>query len=189
MAFSKLGCQVMKELDNKGINVSGLPGIGLLNHKVQWFEYVSTSIQCLVFSLYVFVEQYRIFVVRIWVYNNPWFRKNKVYGSRSITGIRVLGSVLQSTCNIKQDYQSTTIYLEKVQSTCLVLACYTSLTFNHNRLLLDYLFPFPTSCLFCSHIISIYQYSTHTILFDTHFYLTYVLSKSNQRIESYAINK
>ena len=54
--ISKLGCWVMKELDNKGINVSGFQEFGLLKHKISWVEYISNSVQCLVFSLYVFVE-------------------------------------------------------------------------------------------------------------------------------------
>ena len=46
----------MKELDNKGINVSGFQGFGLSKHKISWIEYISNSVQRLVFSLYVFVE-------------------------------------------------------------------------------------------------------------------------------------
>ena len=79
----------MKELENKGINVSRFQKLGLSKHKIQWFECVSNLVQCLIFCLYIFVEEYRIFEVRIWVYNNQWSRKNQVYGSRSITGIRV----------------------------------------------------------------------------------------------------
>ena len=54
--ISKLGCWVMKELDNKGINVSGFQGFGLSKHKIQRFDCVSNLVQCLIFSLYVFVE-------------------------------------------------------------------------------------------------------------------------------------
>ena len=54
--LSRLGCWVMKELDNKGINVSGFQEFGLSKHKISWIEYISNSVQRLVFSLYVFVE-------------------------------------------------------------------------------------------------------------------------------------
>ena len=79
----------MKELDNKGINISGFRGFGLSKHKIQWFQCVSNLVQCLIFSLYVFVEEYRIFEIRIWVHNNQWSGKNQVYDSRSITEIKV----------------------------------------------------------------------------------------------------
>ena len=46
----------MKELDNKGINISGFQRFGLSKHKIQWFEGVSNLVQCLIFNMYVFVE-------------------------------------------------------------------------------------------------------------------------------------
>ncbi|KAL8100273.1 hypothetical protein AgCh_032501 [Apium graveolens] len=38
--LSKLECWVMKELDNKGNNVSGFQGFGLSKHKISWIEYI-----------------------------------------------------------------------------------------------------------------------------------------------------
>ena len=113
-------------------------------------------------------------MVHIWVYNDQWFRNNKVYGSRSITGIRVLGSVLQSTCNIKQDYQSTIIYLEKVQNTCLVLAYYSALTSNHNRLTLQLSislsYVLPLLLTYHKHLSIIYSWNSiqHILLSTLH---------------------
>ena len=52
----KLEYLVMKELDNKGNNISGFQGFGLSKHKIQWFECVNNLVQCLIFSLYIFIE-------------------------------------------------------------------------------------------------------------------------------------
>ena len=49
--------------------------------------------------------------IRVWVHNNQWSRKNKVYGSRTITGIRV-GFQCFKALAISTRLSSTTISRE-----------------------------------------------------------------------------